>query len=120
MTNLNLDGTKIALPQHAERLRAYAWAKTPTPGYEWRTMTPERRLLAVDISFAQITVKDCKPDGSVIVELWDRLSASERGEVLLDYEEALKQAVDRALTVWLAPLGDRNSLRNLRGIEIKS
>jgi hypothetical protein len=32
----------------------------------------------------------------------------------------LKAHIDDALTVWLEPLGDRNSLRNLRGIEVKS
>ena len=34
-------------------------------------------------------------------------------------EEDLKLNIDKGLTVWCEPLGDKNSLRNLRGIKIK-
>ena len=37
----------------------------------------------------------------------------------MDFEVHLLAYVDGALNVWLEPLGDRNSLRNLRGIEVK-
>jgi len=47
------------------------------------------------------------------------LPASERGPFLLDLEDYLRE-IDQALVVWLQPLGDRNSLRNLRGIEVKT
>ena len=43
-----------------------------------------------------------------------------RGPLLLDFEVFLKEAIDPGLVVWLEPLGDRNSLRNLRGIEVKA
>ena len=97
----------------------YAFAETPTPGERWRGMSAEERLAAVNISFCQIDVVNAKADGQVIVSLWDPLPARERGTVLLDYEEAIKQAVDPALTVWLSSMGDKNSLRKLRGIEVK-
>ena len=42
-----------------------------------------------------------------------------RGTKLLDLEELLKENVDLGITIWLEPLGDKNSLRNLRGIEVK-
>jgi hypothetical protein len=35
-------------------------------------------------------------------------------------EDYLKESIDAGLVVWLEPFGDRNSLRNLRGIEVKS
>ena len=37
-----------------------------------------------------------------------------------DLEAFLKESIDPGLVVWLEPLGDRSSLRNLRGIEVKS
>lgn len=103
-----------------KRLHSDAWCPTPTPRFQWRRMTNEERLHAADIGFNQITVKHASADGQVIVELWDALPASMRGEVLLDYEECLKQAIDPALTVWLEPMGDRNSLRKLRGVEVEA
>ena len=59
-------------------------------------------------------------DGQVIVRLQESLPASQRGGLLLDLEDFLKGAVDPGLAVWLEGLGDRNSLRNLRGIEVKA
>ena len=59
-------------------------------------------------------------DGQVIVNLLESLSADKRGPLLLDLEELLKGSVDPGLVVWLESLGDRSSLRNLRGIEVKS
>jgi hypothetical protein len=58
-------------------------------------------------------------DGEVIVTLLQQMGPAERGTFLLDLEEILKDHVDEGITVWLEPLGDRNSLRNLRGIEVK-
>lgn len=98
----------------------HAFVDTPTPGPAWLAMTREERMRAVDLRFTQITVKDARADGQVIVELWDALPANERGTRLLDYEECLKDAVDPALVVWLETQDDKNSLRKLRGIEIKS
>jgi hypothetical protein len=47
------------------------------------------------------------------------LTASVRGSLLLDFEECIKKNIDQGLTVWGEALGDKNSLRNLRGIEVK-
>lgn len=57
-------------------------------------------------------------NGHVVIEILKPLSASIRGKLLLDFEEYLKSHVDPGITIWLAPLGDKNSLRNLRGIEM--
>jgi hypothetical protein len=38
----------------------------------------------------------------------------------LDLEELFKKSVDQGITVWGEALGDKNSLRNLRGIEVKT
>ena len=37
----------------------------------------------------------------------------------LNLEERLKNNIDKGLTVWFEPVGDKSKLRNLRGIKIK-
>lgn len=54
----------------------------------------------------------------VTVAFTEPVPASRRGTLLLDYEAALVKTVPGAV-VWHEALGDRNSLRNLRGIEVK-
>ncbi len=72
------------------------------------------------VSDGNLVIAAAKPDGQIIVSLVKPISASERGPLLLDLEAFLKLAIDPSLVVWLEPLGDRNSLRNLRGIEVKA
>lgn len=95
--------------------------ETPTPHASWRQLTDTERLARVKAAAQTegVTPVAAKDDGQVIV-LLGPVPAGKRGTLLLDYETALKRAVDPALIVWLEPLGDRNSLRNLRGIEFKS
>lgn len=66
-----------------------------------------------------INLVDVKDDGQVILSLKEALGPDRRGTLLLDFEDALKRQVDIGLNVWLEPLGDRSSLRKLRGIEVK-
>lgn len=101
--------------------------RTPTPGEAWQKLTGTDRLSQVQDRLragfpaaADIQVVSAKPDGQVIVSLARPMSAGKRGPLLLDLEAFLKDAMDPGLVVWLEPLGDRNSLRNLRGIEVKS
>jgi hypothetical protein len=67
-----------------------------------------------------IKVLDAKNDGQVILSLLNQMSASERGTFLLDLESLLKNQIDNGINIWLEPIGDKNSLRNLRGIEVKN
>ncbi|MHB1141714.1 MAG: hypothetical protein ACYC1T_08155 [Sulfuricaulis sp.] len=67
-----------------------------------------------------LVIAAAKEDGQIIVNLTEPLAAGKRGQLLLDLEAFLKESIDPGLAVWLEPLGDRNSLRNLRGIEVKS
>lgn len=106
----------------------YANTCTPTPGYAWCQLSDEGRLALVNsvvgTKMASLTkvivIEDAKPDGQVIVNLLEPLPADKRGTLLLDLEALLKESIDPGLVVWLEPLGDRSSLRNLRGIEVKS
>ena len=47
------------------------------------------------------------------------LNIAERGEYLMKLESELMDKVDVKIRVWHVPLGDKNSLRNLRGVTIK-
>lgn len=106
----------------------FANSDTPTPGSEWIGMSESQRLARLRGSLAKgmpaleqlIVITAVKDDGQVIVSLKERLPADKRGTVLLDIEAFLKETVDQGLAVWLEGLGDKNSLRNLRGIEVKA
>lgn len=110
-----------------DRIKHYADVPTPTPGSAWTELNELQRvdqvlnkLQASPAQFlAQIEVVTAKADGQVIVRMRQSLPSSQRGPFLLDLEEHLKD-IDQALVVWLEPLGDKNSLRNLRGIEVKA
>ncbi len=110
-----------------EPIKHYADVETPVPGAEWMALDERQRvdqvlvkLKASPMKFlSQIQVIAAKVDGQVIVHMKNSLQANQRGPFLLDLEDCLKE-IDQALVVWLEPLGDRNSLRNLRGIEVKA
>ena len=104
-----------------------ARTKTPEPAPAWRRLSDADRLARVNDALRAATaalretvvVVAAKEDGQVIVTLAEALSAAKRGTLLLDLEAFLGKKVDPALNVWLEPMGDKNSLRNLRGIEVK-
>ena len=106
----------------------HAKANTPSPILEWRQLTDAQRLTRVMETLRAATVElngniviaAAKEDGQIIVNLLEPMPAGKRGQLLLDIEAFLKEAIDPGLAVWLEPLGDRNSLRNLRGIEVKA
>ena len=105
----------------------FASVATPTPDSAWRQLPDRERLRLVEDALAArppsrvgiIAIVDAKRDGQVIVSLRESLPAGERGTLLLDLEANLKESIDPSLVVWLEPLGDKSSLRNLRGIEVK-
>ena len=77
-------------------------------------------VLSTKLEFEKaVLIVKAKADGQVIVSLLEPLSADKRGTFLLDLEAFLKVAVDPGIVIWLDALGDKSSLRNLRGIEVK-
>ena len=107
---------------------SHAFTSTRSPRLSWSEMRDDERLDVIRRGLAAQTgglsanliVTSTKEDGQVIVSFKEPVGAAIRGSILLDLEDYLKAAIDPGLTVWLEPLGDRNSLRNLRGIEVKS
>jgi hypothetical protein len=110
-----------------DRAKHYADVLTPVPSFAWTVQSDRQRINQVlkrleaseAESLSHVEVVAAKADGQVIVHMKQSLPASHRGPFLLDLEEYLRE-IDQALVVWLEPLGDRNSLRNLRGIEVKA
>ncbi|MEQ1794850.1 MAG: hypothetical protein ABL970_11715 [Nitrospira sp.] len=106
----------------------YASTETPVPGQAWGRLRDEERLESVKNAVREkmgasgdiFVFVEAKSDGQVILALREPVPADKRGTLLLDLESFLKDSIDPGLAVWLEPLGDRNSLRNLRGIEVKA
>jgi hypothetical protein len=59
-------------------------------------------------------------DGDILVAFIATPKASVRGSLLLDLEIDLKAKLDIGVVVWHESLGDKNSLRKFRGIEVKN
>ena len=108
-------------------LRARASERTPTCTSKWVSLSTSDRLALIqkvidENSFYSDTIilNDAAENGFVTIDFKRVVVPNERGGLLLGFEQNLKQSIDHALTVWLKPLGDRSSLRNLRGIEVKN
>lgn len=110
------------------KMLVFVDTETPLPGPGWQKLSNEERLARVADVLRKgsedpnevIAVTDAKSDGEIIVEFSGPVSAAKRGTLLLDLEEMLKGAIDPGLVVWLKQLGDLNSLRNLRAVEVES
>ena len=101
---------------------------TPTPGAKWVTSSGADRIARVKdalgmegLEFLKVVqILSANSDGQIMVEFREPVPADKRGTFLLNLEFFLKQSIDPGLVVWLAALGDKSALRNLRGIEVKS
>jgi hypothetical protein len=111
------------MPSHL----TFSHSDSPIASDTWRHSSAAQRLaLVLDTMVSSsanfgdlLQIATTHADGQVIVQLKKKPSASERSALLLDFEDHLKKTIDQGLTVWLEALGDKNSLRNLRGIEVK-
>jgi hypothetical protein len=107
-------------------IKNYASVNTPATGSHWHNFSDAQRVNAINEviknngCFKNITIIRTHENGQVIVTLGEGVNAAERGGVLLDFEKQLKIKIDEGLNVWCEPIGDKNSLRKLRGIQIKT
>jgi hypothetical protein len=108
-------------------LKQLSDAETPKCGEAWLGCSSAQRRDLVKAVIGQlpecralVEVVHLQDDGQVTVRFGEPVPADRRGGLLLDLEAALKERVDPGLTVWLEPLGDKNSLRKLRGIDVRS
>ena len=104
-------------------MKEIAEENSPLPTKEWLSKTEKNRLTEIDLIcnnyLDKLSVVGAHNNGHVIVSLKINLPPRERGDLLLDFEFYLKQNIDDSITIWLEPLGDKSSLRRLRGIEVK-
>ena len=104
----------------------FANEPTPVPSFssKWKKSTEKERIdlinsLLVNFSgFEKIEIKNALSNGQVSVEISEIMDASKRGSLLLDLEAILKKELENGISIWHIPIGDKNSLRNLRGIEV--
>ena len=104
----------------------FASHASPLPSSTWTSITEEKRIANVKSAIQDfpgneaIEIKQAYGDGQVTIVLNNVMTASERGLFLLDLEDWIKKILDNGITIWHEPIGDKNSLRNLRGIEVVS
>ena len=102
-------------------MKNFALNKTPQPNKIWKNMSKEKRsdlinevLKKKKLNYFKIV--DLPDNGQIVFKVLESIPASKRGLLLLDLEEQLKTNIDKGLTVWFEPIGDKSKLRNLRGI----
>ena len=104
-------------------MKQIAELNTPTPGKLWVGQSQKDRLEHIEKASEFFTgvlkAVEARDNGHVIIKLLKEFKPGDRGTLLLDYEFHLKDKIDEAITLWLEPLGDKSTLRNLRGIEVK-
>lgn len=105
-------------------LKKYANEETPKVQKEWCNLPNQKRIekinKIINQKFKNITLSRVNDEGQVFVILEENVNVAIRGSLLLDFEECIKYEIDEGLNVWCEPIGDKSSLRNLRGIKIKT
>lgn len=104
------------------------FASTPTDAVttSWVSKSKEQRINELSVAMLGtrfeefITLTRALDNGQVYVSLNRPVNSSERGQLLLDLESHFKSSVEVGINLWCEPLGDKNSLRNLRGIQVIS
>jgi hypothetical protein len=102
------------------------FASTPNlvTSEKWESSSEEERIKEINSliknfpGYENIEIINAHNDGQVSLGLNVVMAANERGVFLLDFEEWIKKNIDIGISIWHEPIGDKNSLRNLRGIEV--
>ena len=104
----------------------YSYSITPGTSQDWVNMDKNNRiqLLKESINFfapeVDISVIDANENGQVSIIINSSIKVNDRGAFLLNLEENLKNTIDVGINIWHEAIGDKSSLRNLRGIEVLS
>ena len=102
----------------------FSSAKTPTTSSDWKNKSEDNRIKIVSNElrksnlYRDFKVTKVPENGQVVLKIEKIIPASERGLLLLELEEMLKSVIDKGITVWCEPVGDKSKLRKLRGVEI--
>ena len=105
-------------------MKISAFTPTPYANTEWIKCDNQTRLSKISKIlestkfFEFVSPTRTFEDGQIYFSFKKPISSSLRGVFLLDLEILLKDKIDPGVVIWCEPIGDKNSLRNLRGIEI--
>ena len=105
---------------------SYSNVNSPSTGISWVNMTKDKRILLLEHSIqlfspeVDISVIDAHENGQVSIIINSSIKINDRGAFLLNLEEYLKSTIDIGINIWHEAIGDKSSLRNLRGIEVLS
>jgi len=105
--------------------KKFSYENSPKTSQNWIKLSEDERkkqifeILINNPNYESFEIIKAEKNGNVILRIEKLLQASERGILLLNLEQILKNTIDQGITIWLEPVGDKSKLRNLRGIEIK-
>ena len=87
---------------------------------KWSIKHPDAIKMHQDFYEKDFEVIKAPDNGQIVLKIEQIIPVNERGLLLLELEEILKSVVDKGITVWCEPVGDKSKLRKLRGVEIKA
>ena len=99
---------------------------TPITSQDWKRESEENRIKSVskelkkNILYKDFEVIKAPDNGQIVLKIERIIPANERGLLLLELEGMLKSVVDKGITVWCEPVGDKSKLRQLRGVKINA
>jgi hypothetical protein len=105
--------------------KEFAEKNSPTPSLDWLNKNENDRILEIfnfiknHATYSYFEVVRTFDNGQVILRTEHSFLASERGTILLNLEKIIKENIDKSITIWLEPVGDKSKLRSLRGMEIQ-
>lgn len=106
--------------------KEYALTDCPLTSSDWKKKSEKERINLIDKElrssslYEGFEVISSSEEGQTILKIERSIPANERGVLLLDLEDLLKNSIDKGITIWLEPIGDKSKLRNLRGIKFKT
>ena len=104
-------------------IKNFSNQETPKPSEKWKKLSKFSRIemIAKELKknelYSGFEVVEAPDNGQIVLKIEQAIPAKERGILLLELEEKLKSALDKGISVWLEPVGDKSKLRNLRGIK---
>ena len=99
---------------------------TPITSQDWKRESEENRIKSVskelkkNILYKDFEVIKAPDNGQIVLKIERIIPANERGLLLLELEGMLKSVVDKGITVWCEPVGDKSKLRQLRCVIINA
>lgn len=105
--------------------KEFSQASSPVSSAQWKNKSEEDRIMMIyekirhNSLYEGFEVINADDDAQVTLKIERSIPANERGVLLLDLESHLKASIEKAITIWLEPVGDKSKLRNLRGITFK-